>query len=153
MPSYRDRRVVMEDVRLIFRNFSGKEGLFNREGERSFSVLLDEDIAKVMAQDGWNVKWLKAIEPGDPDQAHLSVAVSYKKRPPRVVLITSKNRTTLDERTIGSLDYADIRTVDLIVVPSEWEVNGKTGIKAYLKSIYVTIEEDELELKYAENND
>ena len=40
--------------------------------------------------------------------------------------------------------------MDLILNPYEWAVNGKTGVKAYLKSIFVTIQEDELERKYAD---
>lgn len=148
-----DNTVTMENVRIIFRNFAGREGMYNREGDRNFAVLLDEKTAVAMAEDGWNVKALKSREEGDPDQPYLQVSVNFKGRPPRIVMVTSRGRTTLGEHECEVLDWADIKNVDLIVRPYEWAVNGKTGIKAYLKSIFVTIEEDELELKYAELDD
>lgn len=148
--AYEDNSVVMEGVRIIFRNFAGKEGMYNREGDRNFGVLLDDDVAEAMAKDGWNVKWLKPRDEDEHEQAYLSVAVNFKGRPPRVVMITSRGRTPLSEDDVEVLDWADISTVDLIVRPYEWAVNGKTGIKAYLKSIFVTINEDALELKYAD---
>ena len=40
----KDNTVLMEGVRIIFRNFSGKEGQYNREGDRNFAVLLDEKL-------------------------------------------------------------------------------------------------------------
>lgn len=147
-----DNTVIMEGVRIIFRNFSGKEGQYNREGDRNFAVLLDDNIATAMAEDNWNVKWLKPRE-GEEDetpQAYLPVSVNFKGRPPRIVLVTTRGRTNLDESSIEMLDWADILNVDLIVRPYEWIVNDKSGIKAYLQSIYVTIEEDPLEIKYSE---
>jgi hypothetical protein len=110
-----------------------------------------------MLADGWNVKYTKPhevddgeVEPGDP---YLKVTVNYKGRAPRVVMITSRGNTILGEDEIELLDTADIVNVDLIVRPYEWVVNGKTGISAYLQSLYVTIEEDYLERKYAEMNE
>lgn len=147
-----DNTVLMEGVRIIFRNFSGREGQYNREGERNFAVLLDDAVATAMAEDNWNVKWLRprSEEEEEAPQAYLPVAINFKGRPPRIVLITSRGRTNLDEGSVEMLDWADIINVDLIVRPYEWTVNQKTGIKAYLQSIYVTIEEDALELKYSE---
>ena len=146
-----DNTVIMEGVRIIFRNFAGKEGQYNREGDRNFAVLLDEKIASAMSEDGWNVKVLKPRdeEEGSEPQAYLPVAVNFRGRPPRIVMITSHNRTTLDESQVETLDWVDILNVDLIVRPYEWTVNGKTGIKAYLQSMYITIEEDPLEAKYS----
>lgn len=140
--------VVLENCRIIFRNFSGEEGRFNNKGDRNFNVLLDDETAEAMTGDGWNVKWLQPREEGDQPQARLEVAVKFGKVPPRVILITSRGKTPLDESMVNILDWAEIETVDMIVRPYEWEVNGKTGVKAYLKSIYVTIREDELEKKY-----
>lgn len=148
-----DNTVVMENVRIIFRNFAGREGMYNREGDRNFCVLLDEQTADEMANDGWNIKMLAAREEDEEDQPYLQVSVNFKGRPPRVVMITSRGRTTLHEDEVEILDWADIRTVDMIIRPYEWAVNGKTGIKAYLQSIFVTIDEDELELKYADVED
>jgi len=150
--AYDDKNVTMEGVRIIFRNFSGKEGQYNREGDRNFAVLLDPKTADRMSQDGWNVKVLQPREEGDEPQPYLTVAVNFKGRPPRVVMITSRGRTNLDEDSVGALDWAEILNVDLIVRPYEWAVSGKTGVKAYLQSIYVTIQEDPLELKYADLN-
>jgi hypothetical protein len=148
-----DNTVLMEGVRIIFRNFSGKEGQYNREGDRNFAVLLDEQVAAAMSEDNWNVKWLRprtTEEEGEEPQAYLPISVNFKGRPPRIVLITSRGRTNLDESQVETLDWVDILNVDLIVRPYEWTVNGKSGVKAYLQSIYVTIEEDPLELKYSE---
>jgi hypothetical protein len=115
-------------------------------------VTLQFFLMTAMAEDNWNVKWLqpRGEEENETPQAYLPVAVNFKGRPPRIVLITSRGRTNLDEDAIEMLDWADIINVDLIVRPYEWNVNGKTGIKAYLQSLYVTIEEDALELKYSE---
>jgi hypothetical protein len=143
-----DGSVTIMDAKIVNRNFAGKADTYNPEGRRNFGVLLDETTAREMLRDGWNVKYFKVREEGDEAQAFIQVGVSFKIRPPRVVMITSKGRTDLDEDAIGMLDYADIKSVDLIFTPYEWEVGEKTGIKAYLKSLYVTIEEDELELKY-----
>ena len=65
----RDNTVLMESVRIIFRNFSGKEGQYNREGDRNFAVLLDDAVAERMAADGWNVKWLKPREDSEDDES------------------------------------------------------------------------------------
>jgi hypothetical protein len=147
-----DNTVLMEGVRIIFRNFAGREGQYNREGDRNFAVLLDDQVAIAMTEDNWNVKWLRprSEEEGDTPQAYLPISVNFKGRPPRIVLITSRGRTNLDEDQVETLDWVDIINVDLIVRPYEWTVNNKSGVKAYLQSIYVTIDEDPLEIKYGE---
>lgn len=144
--------VLIEGARIIFRNFTGVEGQYNREGDRNFAVLLDEEIAQAMAEDGWNIKYLRPREgdEGAEPQAYVQVSVSYENRPPRIMMITSKGRTELPEDLVSILDDADIENVDLIIRPYNWSVGGRGGVKAYLKKMYVTIREDELDMKYSE---
>jgi len=151
--SEENRTVTIEDAQIIYRNFAGKEGQYNRAGSRNFCVILDQETADQMATDGWNVRTTKVQEEGDVGQPYLSVEIGYKVRPPRVVLITSRGRTTLDESTLEILDWVEIRIADLIVNPYMWTVNGKTGVKAYLKTLFITIEEDYLERKYGIDGD
>lgn len=141
---------MVEDATIIFRNFSGKEGQYNREGDRNFAVILDPQLAEEMVADGWNVRQLDPREEGEPPTPYIQVSVSFKNRPPRVVLLTSTGRTSLDESSVEVLDWADVKNVDLIARGYEWSVNGKTGVKAYLQSLFITIEEDALERKYAQ---
>jgi hypothetical protein len=103
-----------------------------------------------MEKDGWNVKYLRSREEDEEPQPRLEVEVRFDGRPPRVVMVTSRGKTPLDESTVSILDWAEVTNVDLIIRPYEWDVNGKTGVKAYLQSIFVTIHEDELEQKYAD---
>lgn len=140
---------MIEGARIVFRNFAGKEGQYNREGDRNFAVILPQDTADILAADGWNVKYLTSRDENESDTPYLSIAVNFKNRPPRVVMLTSQARTNLTEDSVEVLDWAEIENVDLIATPYEWSVNGKTGIKAYLKSLFVTISEDELDLKYS----
>lgn len=146
--------VLFEDARLIFKNFKGEEGSFNRKGSRNFHVLLQPDIAQAMVGDGWNVKFLKKREdddPNEPEQAHLPVQVSYDIKPPHIVMLSSAGRTELSEKEVEILDYVDIEKVDFIVNPYNFpSINGRPpGVSAYLKSMFVTIREDYLEQKYA----
>jgi len=142
--------LIIEDANVVFRNFAGREGMYNAEGQRNFCVILDDKPAEEMAADSWNIKYLKAREEGDTPTPYVQVAVGFKGRPPKLVLITSRGKTELDEDEAELLDWVDIAGVDLIIRPYNWSVNGKSGVKAYLKSIFVTVDESALDIKYAE---
>jgi hypothetical protein len=143
-----DNTVLIEDADLVFRNFAGREGMYNREGDRSFAVKLSTELADALAADGWNVKTLRARDEDESPQPYLQVSVGYKGRPPTIILISSRGRTPLDEDTVETLDQIDIQRVDLIIRPFDWTVRENTGRKAYLQSMYVTMNEDALALKY-----
>lgn len=153
-----ERRVTenlkIEGARLIFKNFQGKASQYNNEGRRNFGVLLEDNLAKRIIQDGWPVKYLKPRDddPDNHEQPWLPVKVKFNPYPPIAILINSRGKKRLDEDTIEQLDWSIIKNCDLIIRPYNYPpIAGRpAGVSAYLKAIYCTISEDEFEDKYAD---
>lgn len=145
---------IIENARLMFKNFSGAESEFNAAGDRNFCVALDPDTAQEMRKVGWNVKELPPRPDHDDDEPveYIKVKLSYRfeERQPLIVRIAGKRRANLTERTVSSLDWDEIEHVDLEIRPYNWEKGNRTGVTAYLKSMYVTVKEDRLAAKYAD---
>ncbi len=133
----------IDNARIIFRNFAGRPDKYNREGDRNFAVVIeDQNLADDLIADGWNVKIRPPREDGDEPFMYLPVKVKFNDRGPRVYLVTGITKNRLDEDSVGCLDNIDILNVDLDIRPYDWEVNGNTGRTAYLQSMQVTQEVD-----------
>lgn len=129
----------IDDAHIIYRNFSGVGGKFNREGDRNFAIVIpDQEAADALIKEGWNVKIKPPREDGDSPFMYLPVKVKFNERGPACYLATGSRMNKLDEDSVSCLDDVDILSVDLDVRPYDWVVNGKEGRTAYLQSIKVT---------------
>jgi len=162
----------INDARIIFKNFSGEEGPFNREGERSFSLIiaggiLDDGINKpreVDAQEmaealmaetneygaGWNIKIKPPREENEDPFMHMKVKISTKNRIPAIYVNSAGNVRRLDKDTMGMIDDIAIRKVNLDIRPFDGEMRGEGFRAAYLDSIEVIQEIDRFAARYAE---
>jgi hypothetical protein len=141
--------ISIENAKIGFKNFSGKQTDYNPPGRKNFCVFFDEELGKKLEADGWNIRWTRPRSEEDDSVPFLPVAVSFDNIPPKIVLITSRGQTLLNSNTVNELDWAEIKNVDLVIRPYNWAVNGKGGVKAYVRSMYVTIDEDEFAEKYS----
>ena len=143
----------IDDARIIFKNFEGRGDKFNREGDRNFSLLIeDENTANALVKEGWNVKIKPGREEGDDPFMRLPVKVKFTDYGPNVYLVTGNRRNELDEESIGCLDNIEIESVDMDIRPYDWEVNGRTGRTAYLQSMEVVQRIDRFAARYSEND-
>lgn len=139
----------IDDARIIRRNFEGRADKYNREGDRNFQILIDdEEIATALCDEGWNVKIKPPREEGEMPFMTLKVNVKFNDRGPRVYLKSGDKTVELTEETVECLDNIDILGVDLDIRPYDWNVNGKEGRTAYLQSIHVTQEIDRFAARY-----
>ncbi len=143
----------IDDARIIHRNFSGIGSKFNREGDRNFSIIIeDEEQANALIDEGWNVKIKAPKDEDDTPFMFLPVKVKFNDRGPNVYLKTGNTVNKLDEESIDCLDNIDIISVDIDIRPYEWEVNGKSGRTAYLQSMSVTQNVDRFAIRYSDDN-
>lgn len=147
----------IDDARIIFRNFRGEGGRFNKEGDRNFAVVIpNQEMAESLLNDtnqygaGWNVKIKAPREEGDDPFIYLPVKVKFNNRGPVIYLESGSNRIKLTEDTISMLDEIDILSVDMDIRPYDDEINGKPFRSAYLQSMLVRQEIDRFAARFAE---
>lgn len=141
------------DAQIRWRNFAGRAERYNAPGSRNFTIFLNKEDSERLTDMGLNVKTLPVREEGQEPQDILKVKVSFKGRPPRLVLVTHRGRTQLGEQEAMMLDTAEIKKVDLILSPYYWDDDAdptRGGVAVSLKAIYMTIVEDELEMLYGD---
>lgn len=145
----------IENARVLFKNFSGKEKrnqnnkIVNREGARNFNIVIDDpEIAEQLRADGWDIKQTSVNDEGE-SLYRLPVHIRFDNFPPQVVMVSGNKKKTLNEESISCLDNAEIDYCDVCLNPYHYEVQDKTGIKAYLKMAYFVINVDPWEEKYA----
>ena len=143
--------INIEGAMIIWKNFSGERDKFN-PGKRGFSVVIDDTVmADELRQEGWNVKDRPLQEGADDSEQEWTLPVKLNmNRYTQVWLIVGNHKTLLDEDTVSQLDVVDIVNCDISIRPYEWEMNGRTGITAYVDSVYVTIRENKFAEKYAD---
>lgn len=144
----------IDDARIIFKNFEGRGDKFNREGDRNFSLLIeDPNTADALLAEGWNVKIKDGRDEDDGPFMRLPVKVKFTDYGPNVYLVSGDRRVELDEESIDCLDNIDIESVDMDVRPYDWDVNGRTGRTAYLQSMEVVQRIDRFAARYANMKD
>lgn len=157
-----DGSFIVEDADIRWLNFAGRIRDFNPNGDRTFCLFINKELAKQLLADDYNVKITKPRKDATREEIadftpedYIEVKVGYKIHPPRITMRgeTTGKKTELTEDTCEILDEVDIASVDVIVRPRDYDINGKTGIKAYLKRAVVVIEEDFLDLKWADIDD
>lgn len=143
----------IDDARIIFKNFEGRGDKFNREGDRNFSLLIEDPAtADALIKEGWNVRIKPARDEDEGDFMRLPVKVKFTEYGPNVYLITNGRKVELDEESIACLDNIDIESVDMDLRPYDWEVNGRTGRTAYLQSMAVVQRVDRFAERYDRKN-
>jgi hypothetical protein len=144
---YPELRIEGADVQ--WKNFTGAKKRYNDLGNRNFCIWLDYETAARYRAEGWNIK-VREARPGkeEEDQAYLEVTVDFSKIPPTVVLIEGEDSVPLDQMSVEILDTIDIQNADIVIRGSYWEMDERSGIKAWLKAGYFTREEEPFGGKY-----
>ena len=139
---------------IIFKNFEGRGDKFNREGDRNFSLRIDdENTADALVKEGWNVRIKEGRDEDEGPFMRLPIKVKFTNYGPNVYLCTGDRVNELNEESIACLDSIEIDSVSMDIRPYDWDVNGRTGRTAYLQSMEVVQRIDRFAARYANKND
>lgn len=77
----------IDDATIIFKNFEGRGDKFNREGDRNFSLLIDDPkTADAMVKEGWNVRIKPARDEDEDPFMRLPIKVKFSDHGPNVYI-------------------------------------------------------------------
>lgn len=139
----------IEDARIVWANFTGRPTKSNPNGGViAFDVILDEETAARLKDIGWNVRWYENEQKPDASFWHLNIKIGFNYNPPQIHRICGDYCYELNEKTIGQLAKDQIQTMDITFTPYIYDVNGKTGVKAYLSEMAVVVRESPIAKKY-----
>jgi hypothetical protein len=146
--------INITDGIIAYRNFSGRPTDFKPEGGvRTVTFVIPDNIAEDLIKDGWNIRLqMPKNEDGDPRYL-LECKITFRTRngtprDPKIFIVRDDGIVHVTEETIDTLDRADIVHVDAVIGPSYWEWGGRSGIAAYVNSMYLTIKENAIDEKY-----
>lgn len=152
-------RLQIDDARITWKNFRGEGSRYNRDGDRNFTLIIDdEEVYDALANDvnkygaTWNVKRRPPRDEDDLPFMTLSVKVKFNDYGPRIFLKSGDRVVKLDEGSVECLDNIDIESVNLDIRPYDDEINGKGFRAAYLESMEVIQNIDRFSAKYAEDD-
>ena len=139
---------------IIFKNFEGRGDKFNREGDRNFSLRIDdENTANALVKEGWNVRIKEGRDEDEGPFMRLPIKVKFTTYGPNVYLRTGDRVNELNEESIACLDNIEIESVDMDIRLYDWDVNGRTGRTAYLQSMEVVQRINRFAARYANNDE
>lgn len=147
--------VRFDHSRICYKHFSGLPDNFHREGDRDFSIIIDdENVVEELRAAGWNVV-SKPNREGDGMFNTLRVKVKYsggderkKWLDPTVLLQTGSTMVKLNESTIALLDNMDIEDISIDIRAYDWTNNGKSGRTAELHGMKVVQRLDRFGAEY-----
>lgn len=142
--------IIIEDAQVIFANFSGHEGRYNRAGNRNFSVIIpDTNLALQLKDEGWNIKErvVNGESTGEYYISGVNINFDYFIKP-RIVYITNVNgrehemeltEELLDSGIAEQLDGRGAERYDISIRPRVWKRNDDSfgGIKGYVDEMRI----------------
>lgn len=137
--------LIIEDAKIIFPNFSGREGRYNREGNRCFSVMVpDEKLALQLKDDGWNIRERVINGEGTGEYYINGVNINFDYYiKPVIYYISNGNEIELtpeimDSGIAAQLDGRGAERYDVSIRPRSWErTDGSIGIKGYVDEMRI----------------
>jgi hypothetical protein len=161
----------IDDARITFKNFAGRETDYNEKGNRNFCLIIGGGVlekgrevlhltAQEMAEalmnetnkygDGWNIKIKPPFEDGGEPFAYLQVKVSSNRMPAVYVESAGRTRRLTEMDELDMLDRIAIRNVNLDIRPYDDVMRGRSFRSAYLDCLEVFQEIDRFTARYAE---